>query len=804
MSFIDCIALHVKDKQLKQSQADALIKKFDDLVVRYSETMGDSVAATKAAQDIVAVEEKILITKRINEIRAVKAQKAIVDELNAKPGKFSSNVQELYERTKLRQDTVLKQHLRYMDDFVDKFASKRAGLVQDVKGVLPIYRELYGETTGDLMASAIAKGVRKSFDVALKRFKTHGGIIGKLENYTPQVHDFRLIKQVDFNTWQSSLIAKLDRSKMIDWDTGLPFTDIRLSQVMKDDFEDIISNGRAGLLQELESGKQKTLSRHGTDISERRQAGRFYIFKDADSFFEYNNQFGAGDEGLFEMIISYHKGMARDTAMLEKLGPKPNAISTHLTEIVKTKEGQIATQLTSGMFDVLSGKIDTTVGDSKWFSALSHLQNLQRSSMLGSAPIAALSDTTFLIATARLNKLPVMDTIGRYLSLLTFGAGDREIARSAGYILEDANGRLMKDIRFTETSMVGGFSSMMANVTNRLSGLHHMTNAVKHTISLEAEAALARSKNIPFDKLDRDFREFLLERNGITAQDWAVIQKSPVTEMDQGANFLRADNVLQAKGVDAKTRLEVANKIDDMVFRLRDLVSNEPSLKARAITTGAGIIGGEAARIGTIPRAFFSSIAMFKTFPITVMFNHLIPAVGLARSRPEYLMSVAVGTTAFGALAIQLSEIVKGKQPKSTEDFKFWQAAALKGGGLGLFGDFLFQDRSRYGRSITSEFMGPVFGFGDDALKTFKGNFDKATQGKKTSFKRDLFRMVKRNIPLQNLWYSRLAMDRLFFDQIERTIDVDYDDRVKRAQKRMLKDSDQLFWWAPGETAPSI
>jgi hypothetical protein len=43
-------------------------------------------------------------------------------------------------------------------------------------------------------------------------------------------------------------------------------------------------------------------------------------------------------------------------------------------------------------------------------------------------------------------------------------------------------------------------------------------------------------------------------------------------------------------------------------------------------------------------------------------------------------------------------------------DPKFWAKSAAQGGGIGLFGDFLFADQNRYGGGIVSSLAEPVIG----------------------------------------------------------------------------------------------
>ena len=47
-------------------------------------------------------------------------------------------------------------------------------------------------------------------------------------------------------------------------------------------------------------------------------------------------------------------------------------------------------------------------------------------------------------------------------------------------------------------------------------------------------------------------------------------------------------------------------------------------------------------------------------------------------------------------------QISKGRDPPDINNLKFWAKSAARGGGIGLFDDFLFADQNRYGGGIVS------------------------------------------------------------------------------------------------------
>jgi hypothetical protein len=53
-----------------------------------------------------------------------------------------------------------------------------------------------------------------------------------------------------------------------------------------------------------------------------------------------------------------------------------------------------------------------------------------------------------------------------------------------------------------------------------------------------------------------------------------------------------------------------------------------------------------------------------------------------------------MGATVLGYLAMCANKMLQGEEMPDPEDGKVWKAVMLKGGGLGVFGDFLFQEYS--------------------------------------------------------------------------------------------------------------
>ncbi|MNJ26949.1 hypothetical protein D3C77_214420 [compost metagenome] len=154
-------------------------------------------------------------------------------------------------------------------------------------------------------------------------------------------------------------------------------------------------------------------------------------------------------------------------------------------------------------------------------------------------------------------------------------------------------------------------------------------------------------------------------------------------------------------------------------------------------------------------------------------------------------------------MAIQLNEIASGRDPKNMLDdgalgvpgLRFGAAAFLKGGSLGLYGDFLFSDQTQGGQSALAALGGPIAGDIESIFK-LKGT---AADGNVNSTGGNLVRLLKSHTPAANLWYTKAATDHMIFHQLQEYFSPGY---LRNMRRRARKEFGQEFWWEPGEMTP--
>jgi hypothetical protein len=820
MSFKNCINAHAMKGFLTEAQTRDLLAEYDKLYRRYQGTMGDDAAAHMAAEHFVNVQQSIIMKKMENEKAHVVAMSRIKQELKntatniaaQKDGAFKGMkwlhgnpyaraVRDKLERTYERHMSLQREMLISIGDTVEKFRSKAGGFKQDVENFTDVVREAMGYGTGNDAAKAYGSAVRDMMDKLRQMYEDAGGVMGKIEGYYPVHHEPELVGRATFEEWRDFILPLLDRDRMVDLDTGLPFDDAKLNRVMRQSYENIKTNGLVDVQQRADEGLQ-TFGRGG-EINMRRSQSRFFHFKDPEGFLEYNAKYGRGDAGLFDSLMDHISTMTRDIAIMQNMGPKPSAVMRNIELELQAQDIlPTAIQPIKGMYDVLSGKNGYGGQLGPFYKFTMGWLNIKRAAYLGSAPISAVSDSFFVSLAAKMNGVPAMKTMGQYLKLLNpLDSTDRDVARTLFYVASAAQGSGLQGARFADDAGRGGIPAWLAGVTNRLSGLAAMTDAGRQAPMMIQGAMMARYAvaKTPWESLEPNIKT-AANRYGITANDWDIIMRAePTTHIDmEGAAWLMPENVIALGG---QAALEAGRKYGDWMTALGNTAVNEPRLLTRTITTGAFM--GDA-RQGSLLRLMAANAFFAKSFPVTVVLNHLLPSLRAASNgRGSHLAAVAMGSILMGAMVIQLRQIITGKEPRQDMDTgKFWLAAVLQGGGLGLFGDFLLQDYNRFGQSFGGTLAGPVVGTAQSLLKA--GDLYGLAEGEwdAQEFAAETFGIASREIPGVNIWYSRLVVERMLLDQVEKMLDPKYDTRMLRLEKKMQKDFGQKYWWRQGEMLP--
>jgi hypothetical protein len=244
----------------------------------------------------------------------------------------------------------------------------------------------------------------------------------------------------------------------------------------------------------------------------------------------------------------------------------------------------------------------------------------------------------------------------------------------------------------------------------------------------------------------------------------------------------------------AQARDQLISRLDTYYMDRADYAVPQPGAAERAIMN-------QGSEVGTIEGEAIRLIMQFKSFPVTVIRRSLGREVyGAANGKTDImgLAHIIATTTLFGYGSMVAKDILKGREPRQfTGDFekdsKLMFAAMSQGGGLGIYGDFLFGEYSRYGRSFLSTLAGPTFGQVDDVAELFT----RMRTGEDISA--NAMRMVINNTPFINLFYTRQALDYLILYELQEMANPGY---LRRMESRIMRENDQRFFIPPSQQIP--
>lgn len=418
------------------------------------------------------------------------------------------------------------------------------------------------------------------------------------------------------------------------------------------------------------------------------------------------------------------------------------------------------------------------------------------SAQLGSAMISSITDAGMLAVTSRFNGLPVMRTIGRAVAMMK-QPGAEVFAAQQGLVLDTLAHAAGQADRVMGETIRAGAAAKIASANIRLSGLRRWTAVLRAAYGLESMAHVARAADTEFAALDARFRN-ALSRYGIGPDDWDLIRSATPHEPRPNARFIRPADVA-AGGTPAHRG--ASDKLARFVNTEMDYAVIESDPVTRALLVGQsqpGTAGGELRR----------SVVQYRAFPATIVTMHFARALarGWNGNRLGHAALTFIAMTGLGALAMQAKEIAAGRDPLSLdptkpEGLKAWGKATLQGGGLGVFGDVLFVDQTKYGNTWASIVAGPLAGSVETVLGDFIfKNVQKAGKGEETHFLGDALYAAGRHLPGSSLWYARLAWQRNVLDQLHLMADERAPERFARIEQRARKEWNQDYWWRPGRT----
>lgn len=646
-----------------------------------------------------------------------------------------------------------------------------------------LVKEIFGIRTGDAAMSALAKSWGEVSEYLRVRFNKAGGDIPKLDGWgLPQKHDARRIREAGADAWRDFVRDRLDWEKMVDFETGLPMTPVKREAFLADVYETITTNGLNKLNPEtVKSGRGMLANAH--------REHRVLAFKDADAWMEYCREFGGNNP--VNAMIDHIQRMAADISEIELFGPNPEQMREIILNYARrenvyaSKEAGIGVERFKNLWDEMTGAVNG--GEDGFIARLgSFTRGWLAASQLGGAFLSSMTDPATAAVVAAFNGMGVHKYLGRFAKMI-FSSNDRSAAVRLGLIADGMSRVMQQSYRYTGERFDATLGQRLNRAVMRASFLDAWTKANQFAFQMELSAALAKEAGKDPSRIKGGIGA-MLRRYGLTNDEWARIGQIGVTDVD-GQRFLSLAEVY-------RNDVRLGEKLQNMFLSERDAAVIGSNLRTAAVMH-------QGTKAGTWQGQVMRTIFMYKSFPLTFMMTHFRRAMmqETVGGRVGYALSMFMTMTAFGYVAMSAKDMARGKEPLPLSSRSLLRAAA-QGGGAGILGDFLFSDANRFGNGFGTTLGGPVLGFADDIVRLTLGNVQEAAKGEKTDFLPEVVELLGRYVPGSSIWYSRLAFERIFLNQMQKITDPDAEQYFRRLERRARKEYGQEYWWRPGRLLP--
>lgn len=677
-----------------------------------------------------------------------------------------------------------------------------------------------GESTNGLRSESvkIAEIITKWQESARIDANKAGAWIRKMPGYIArQGHDMMKIRAAGFDDWKKAILPRLGRETF----EGVTDTDAFLRNVY-----DGLASGV-----HLSSEKPDWMKgfKGSQNVARRASQERVLHFKDGIAWHEYNQQFGVGS--LREAIYGGLESSARNTGLMRVLGTNPENMVNYLADTISNdlrgnEKGLRAftdarrSQIKSQMAEVTGAtNIPGSTALARFGSTTRAVDSMIK---LGGALISSFNDLASNALELRYQgkSFPQALTESIQGRLKKYSEPEqKQILSSLGVYADSMRDEILQ--RFSGDVTLPGKVSRLQRQFFRLNGLNWWTDASRNTTATMISHWLADNAGSAHATLNGDLKR-ALDLHGIGEAEWNIYRQMNL-KGSEGRKFMTPDGIdsipddVIAKYVSDRNvnvndkslqagREQLSDKLRGYILDRVMVAMTEPTARTRALMkqgTQPGTVEGELLRFIGQYKSFTASF-MQQALGREVFGRGYTPAPlgqsrwgsvqnALFKSGKGEMVGLAqlfLWMTTFGYISMQTKLMLKGQTPRPA-DSKTLLAAAAQGGGLGIFGDFMFGEANRFGNGPVTSLAGPVAGNLDDIVTLFQ----KARSGDAKAG--DAFRFTVDHTPFINLFYARPVMNWLILNQIQESLSPG---SLQRYEQNVRKNQGNEFIWRPSQT----
>lgn len=824
---------------LSESMADKLLAKIREQAKNRAESKSMNIedAMREVAGELIAQERlngELQVRNLLLDVRARRGAKQFIRQFKTTGEGLIAFMEGTNKQVLGGRRSVDYQQKALHGKFLGRLISEleQADLLRDFRGN-DLGREIYIEMgelhergtpgkSGSKAAEKIAKIIEGVTSEMVARQNRAGAFIDRIPGYVVrQTHDMNEIRRaggvgtnqenrrLSFEAWNEFTLPLLDLDKT------MAGKDIPL--FMRNVHEALYTGTHGPEIGEFENMALGVKQ----DLSKKASAKRVLHFKDAEAAWKYNERFGS--RSIKDQVFSDIYYRSKSIAAMENFGPSVEQnferLTRELREEARAAENAGASSDSlndwriQALFEQMTGKSDIPVNHTLARS-MNNVRALTIMAKMGGTVVNAISDKVFMNAEFAYQGISRIESwVKQFTGMAARTPENKQFLRLMGVAMDGIIGNTIS--RYTSHADT---SKVMHSLQQKMFDLNFMnwwTDTHKAAAAELMSAHLGEHAGVSFDELPGELRD-ILPRYNISRTEWDVIRNAtwdngdgPMITPDQlnKAPQELIDKVVAAR--DLKVNDVNRQRVrDDLDLSLRtyytdriDVAVPTPGAAEKKYTmlgTRPGTPLGEAVRM----------VMMFKAFPITILTkilnrdiyskNDSIKHWAMNNHRGKFnTATMLAGTIAAGYISGMIKDTIKGKERKEFfTDGKLNQKtlldAASRGGGLGIMGDYLFNEYDSSARALSKTLVGPVLGQLDPlaaAITDLKqGEVDKSLQKSGKLF--------LDNTPFINLIYIRPVLDYFIFWNLQEFLDPG---SLRRAEEISIKKNNQDYWYRPSE-----
>lgn len=668
----------------------------------------------------------------------------------------------------------------------------------------------------------IAKIIQKYQEGARIDANRAGASIGKIPGYIArQSHDSEKIGAAGFDRWAAEIMPRLDPETFKGEGDPKAF--------LKGVYDGLVSGDHL----KSQTDVKPSGFRGPANLAKKLSQERVLHFRDGVAWHEYNKMFGTGS--LREAVLRGLDLSGQNTALMRRLGTNPEANLNMALDVIKEdvrKSGdpKALANFNNARRGVLGNRFKEVSGQTRipgnatQARIAANVRAWQSMSKLGGALLSSFTDLPVAASEMKYQGRSFLGSLADMATGLLKGRGtaeQRQILSSFGVYADSMRGEIMR--RFSADDSVGGKMSRGMSQFFKLNGLSWWTDANKASAGLMMSHNLAQNKGRAWGSLSPDFKR-ALSLYDLDAGKWDLLREMDM-RMADGRDYMTPDGVAGLSDERIGQYLKERDRpVSDGAIRevrqdlersLRAYVNDRVSYAVLEPDARTRSIINQGTQPGTVPGDLLRFVTQFKSFPAaymqktlgrelygrgytpTALGNNmrggrdLINALRNGNGERLALAQLMLWTTAFGYLSMASKDVAKGREPRSPDDPKTWLAAMAQGGGLGIFGDYLFGEASRFGNTALESAAGPALGTAADLANLWS----RAKEGDDTAA--SLLRLAQNNTPFLNLFYTRIALDHLFLFSVQEALNPG---SLRRTEERIRQQNAQEFLVRPSQS----